>query len=230
MLVQTYWLLSLLFIVSAAAHSSSSTHHTSTTKKSSSSTHHTSTSTIKKSTTATSLTHRTSSSSTKSSTAPPTSVPSAFYLVAENTTQGKFDGYYFKIIVDPAPLITISGAKALQIGGKTSQGAATFSLNADGQLFCHDVSGPLYGCVSDGHPTSQTFEFESFENEPGDNQYGMVRATCAIANSILSCAWGPLTDFDIGDSDIVNGTQVGEIVGLGDPAYTTPFTIKVVPV
>lgn len=138
MLAQICWLLSLLFIVSTTA-LSSSTHHTSTstikkTSTSSSSTHHTSTSTTKKSTISSSSTHHTSSSSTRSSTVPPSSTPSTFYLVAEDTGSTAFDGSYFKLIPDPFPVITISGDDAIQFGEKNSDGAASFTLNADGTL------------------------------------------------------------------------------------------------
>ena len=233
MLVRKCWLSGLFLIISTAALSTSS----STTKKStvaSSSTHHTSTSTTKKSSTsASSSTHHTSSSSPKTTTtSSPSTVPSSFYLIAENTRQSQFDNYYFKLITDPAPLITISGASALQFGSKTLHGAATFSLNADGALYCNNnVSNPLYACVSDGHTETQTLEFEYFANPEGENDYGMVTATCAIdaKSAVLTCEWYTLVDFYYNDSDVVNGTQEGEILLLGVAGDSTPFTIKVVP-
>lgn len=173
MLVQNCWLLSLLFIVSTTALlSTSSSHHltsiTKTTVASISSTHHSSTSNIKRSTVKTSSTHRPSSSSTKSSTGTPTSTPSIFYLVAADTGQTEFDGSYFKLIPYPDPTITLSGDDVLQFGNKNSDGAANSTLNADGTLQCNSGSGPLYACVSNGHPYTQSLEFE----DPADLMSG----------------------------------------------------------
>ena len=229
MLIQTFWRWSLLSIASTVALlSTSSSHHlTSTTKHTvapTSSTHHTGT--TKKTTATTSSTHHISSSSTKSSTATPTPVPSTFYLVAADTGQTEFDGSYFKIIPDPFPAITLSGDKALQFGGKNSVGAANFSLNADGTLQCNSASGPLYASVSNGHPYTQTLEFEA----PADlGEWGLVAVTCQIAKGVLTCQWGPLVEFYFDPSNVVNGTQVGEILELGVVGDSTPFTIEVVP-
>ena len=238
MLVRIHWLSSLLFIASATALvSTSSSHHTTSTSSKcvtqSSSTHHTTLSTSKKTTTSASSTHhsttttsKTISSSTKSSTVPPTSTPSTFYLVAADTGSTTFDGSYFRIIIDPFPVITISGDSVIQFANKSPVGAANFTLLADGTLQCNSASGPLVACVSDGHPTDQTF---MFENPDHLGEYGFVRTTCAIAGGVLSCQWGPLVDFDYGPSNIVDGKQVGEYVGLGLAGDVTPFTIRVVP-
>ena len=231
MLVQDFWLLSLLFIASTTALlSTSSSHHptiiTKTTLVSNNSTHHSSTNTIKKSTVKTSSTHRPSSSSTKSSTGTPTSTPSIFYLVAADTGQTEFDGSYFKLIPDPDPTITLSGDDVLQFGNKNSDGAANFTLNADGTLQCNSGSGPLYACVSNGHPYTQSLEFE----DPDDlDEWGLVAVTCAIADRVLTCQWGPLVVFYFEPSDVVDGKQIGEILEIGIVEDGTPFTIQVVP-
>lgn len=232
MLLKIYWSLSLLFVASTAALSSSSSlhHSTSITKTSVSSVssiQHTSLSTTKKSSTPISSTPHTSSSSTKSSA---TAVPSTFYLVAADlpadTGQTALDGSYFKIIIDPYPTITISGDSALQIAGKTSAGAANFTLNTDGTLQCNTASGPLVACVANGHPETQTFMFEA----PADlGKSGFVTDTCAIASGALNCTWGPLVDFLLTPSNVVNETQTGEIVKLALPEDGTQFTILVVP-
>ncbi len=191
-----------------------------------SSNHHSSTSTIKKSTVKTSSTHRPSSSSTKSSTRTPTSTPSVFYLVAADTGQTEFDGSYFKLIPDPDPTITLSGDDVLQFGNKTSHGAANFTLNADGTLQCNSGSGPLYACVSNGHPYTQSLEFEDSEDL---DEWGLVAVTCAIANRVLTCQWGPLVVFYFEPSDVVDGKQTGETLEIGVVGDGTPFTIQVVP-
>lgn len=137
------------------------------------------------------------------------------------------DGSYFNIIVDPYPSITISGDSVLQTDGKTSAGAANFTLNADGTLQCNSASGPLVACVSNGHPYTQSFMFEA----PADlDEYGFVVATCSIASGVLSCVWGPLNVFLLNPSDVVNGTQTGDTVDLGLPGdCCNPFTMQVVP-
>ena len=143
MLVQICWLLSLFLTVSTnALLSTSSAHHTSSssTKKTAISTtsiHHTSSSSTKKTTLSTSSSHHTSSSSTKSSTALPTSTPSTFYLVAADTGETSLDGSYLNTVLDPYPGDTNSGDLALRFGGKTSSGAANFTLTADDYLLCN---------------------------------------------------------------------------------------------
>ena len=235
MLVRSHWLSSLLFIASATALvSTSSSHHTtSTTKTRSSSTHSTTLSTTKKTTTSASSTHHSttattkkSSSSSKSSTVAPTSTPSTFYLVAADTGSTTFDGSYFRSILDPFPVITISGDSVIQFANKSPVGAANFTLLADGTLQCNSASGPLVACVSNGHPVDQTF---MFENPDHLGEYGFVTATCAIAGGVLSCQWGPLVNFYYAPSNIVDGKQVGEYVILGLVGDGTPFTIRVVP-
>lgn len=73
-------------------------------------------------------------------------------------------------------------------------------------------------------------EFDYFANPEYVNRYDLVTATCAIAaDAVLTCQWGPLVDFYYDDSNIVNGTQVGEIVDLGVAGESIPFTIKVIP-
>ena len=238
MLVRIYWLSSLLVLVSAnALVSTSSSHHTTSTTKNcvtrSSSTRHTTLSTTKKTTTSASSTHHSTtattkktSSSSKSSTVAPTSTPLTFYLVAADTGSTAFDGSYFRSIIDPFPVITISGDSAIQFANKSPIGAANFTLLADGTLQCNSASGPLVACVSNGHPETQTF---MFENPDHLGEYGFVTATCAIAGGILSCQWGPLVDFLYTPSNVENGTQVGEYVLLALVEDGTPFTIRVVP-
>ena len=238
MRVSIHWLSSLLVLASVdALVSTSSSHHTTSTTKScvprSSSTHHTTISTTKKTTTSASSIHHSTtattkkaSSSSKSTTVAATPTPSTFYLVAVDTGSTAFDGSYFKTVLDPFPVITISGDSVIQFANKTPVGAANFTLLADGTLQCNSASGPLVACVSDGHPTTQTF---TFENPNHLSEYGFVRATCAIAGGFLSCQWGPLVDFYYQPSNVVNGTQVGEYVLLGLVGDITPFTIRVVP-
>ena len=238
MLVSIHWLSTLLVLASVnALVSPSSSHHTTSTTKNCvtrrSSTHQTTISTTQKTTTsASSIQHSTTattkkiSSSSNSSTAAPSSTPSTFYLVAADTGSTAFDGSYFRTILDPFPVITISGDSVIQFANKSPVGAANFTLLADGTLQCNSASGPLVACVSDGHPTTQTF---TFENPNHLGEYGFVRTTCAIAGGILSCQWGPLVDFYYQSSNIVNGTQVGEYVLLGLVGDITPFTIRVVP-
>lgn len=239
MFVRIHWLLSLLVLASAIALvSANSSHHTTSTTKScvtrSSSTHRTTLSTTKKTTTSASSIHHSTtatttkkpSSSSRSSTVAPTSTPSTFYLVAADTGSTAFDGSYFRIIIDPFPVITISGDSAIQFANKSPVGAANFTLLADGTLQCNSPSGPLVACVSNGHPETQTF---MFENPDHLGEYGFVTATCAIAGGVLSCQWGPLVEFLYGPSNIENGTQVGEYVFLGLVGDIVPFTIRVVP-
>ena len=228
MLVQTCWLLSLVFVVSTnALVSTSSAHHTSssTIKKTTvptSSTHHTSTSSSTKRTTVSpSSSHHTSSSSTKSSTTPPTSTPSTFYLVAANTGQTSLDGSYMNTILDPYPADTDSGDLALHFGGKTSKGAANFTLTADGYLRCNCASGPLYACVSNGHPVTQIMELSVFDNLAFENMYGMVPVTCQIAAKVLTCQWYSLVVWYFDDID-------GGFVDIG-PVGDANFTLQVVP-
>lgn len=231
MLVQICWLMSLLFIASTTAYlSTSSSNHLSSTTKTTvipfSSTHRISTSTVKRTAVTTSSTHKKPSPSTVSSTVAPTSTPSTFYLVAADTGQTEFDGSYFKIIPDPFPAITPSGDKVLQFGDKSPDGAANFTLSTDGRLQCNSESGPLYASVSNGHPYTQSLEFEAPE---GLDKWGLVAVTCQIANRVLTCQWGPLVVFYFEPSNVVNGTQVGETLDIGVVGDYTPFTIQVVP-
>ncbi len=53
--------------------------------------------------------------------------------------------------------------------------------------------------------------------------------TCAIANRILTCQWGPLVVFYFEPSDVVDGKQTGETLEIGVVGDGTPFTIQVVP-
>lgn len=242
MVSRIYWLLVLFFIASTTAivSSSSSYHSTSTTKKSvtpTSSTHHRTTCTTKKTTQSTSSTHHTSTStttsttkksstSTKSTTKAPTSTPSTFYLVAEDTGSAALDGSYFGAILDTEPLITPSGDRVIHPVNKNPVGASNFTLLADGTLQCNSASGPLWACVSNGHPVTQPFMFEA----PADlGRWGFVATTCAIAKGVLSCQWGPLTVFYYAPPVVVNGTKTRDGVDLGLPGDSTPFTMQVVP-
>ena len=68
-----------------------------------------------------------------------------------------------------------------------------------------------------------------FEAPADLDEYGFVVANCTVASEVLSCQWGPLDVFLFTPSNVVNGTQTGEIVQLGLAIDGTPFTIKVVP-
>ena len=68
-----------------------------------------------------------------------------------------------------------------------------------------------------------------FEDPDDLDRYGFVAATCAIANAVLSCQWGPLVNFYYDPSNVQNGKQVGDYVVLGLVGDGTPFTIRVVP-
>ena len=248
MLIQTYWFWSLLLIPSTIAlvstssshHAtsttikSSSTLHTSTTKKgttSTSSAHHTSTSSTKKTTTLATSTHKTSSS-TKISTATPTPSSSTFYLTASNTNSTALDGLYFECVPDPQPVSGPDGpapdSVVMRLGTKTSKGASTFTLNADGTFQCNSNSGPKIAGVSNGHPYTQKMIMLDPSGPYELNTYGYVSVTCAISGTVFTCQWYNLVLFFYEPSDVVNGTDIGGYVDLGDPSDGTGFNMSVV--
>ena len=211
------WFSLSLFVASTTAlMSTSSSHHIGSTIVPKStvpirSTSHTSTSIFQKTTVSTSTIHRVSSSSTTPPVAP-TSTSSTFYLVAADTGQTAFDGSYLQIIPDPSPLIQGSGDRVLQFGQKTPQGAANFTLNADGTLQCNSGSGPLVASISNGHPFTQKLQFE----DPDDlTKSGLATVTCGIAGAVLTCQWYSLTGFYFEPSDVVDAKQLGDIVDIG---------------
>ena len=211
MLVQTYWLLSPLFILSTSICSALNT----------------SISTIKQPTVSINSTYHISTATTQSSAVAPTSIPPAFYLVTTETYQNDLVGSYFKIIPDPDPINPLSGDQALQFNNKNSTGAANFTLNDDGTLQCNSDSGPLYASVSKDFPHMQTLKFE----EPNElEKWGLVAVTCEIALASLICQWGPLVEFFYGPPNVVDGMHIGGMLEIEPLKDSGTFTlIQVVP-
>ena len=216
MLVQYYWLWSMLFAVSASAllSSSSSSHHTSTTKKSvSPSTTHP-TSTTKKTVSST--------KSTKTSSAASHPTLSTFYLVAADTGLSAYDGVYLH--EDPDAEYPGYPYMYLDPANKNTAGAATFVLLPNSTLVYNGASGPQFASVSDGHPQLQSVTF-AYYNESYD--YGFDQLVCKIADGAVTCA-SPQTGantFCFCGSD--GGTQS---LNIYEGVYDTPVTLKVVPV
>ena len=187
MLVQIWWLSSLLPIAS------SSTIY---------STHITSIGTVMKPTLKSNSTHQISPTSTKSSTTAPTSIPQTFYLV----TDADDPGTYFKLVPNPYPANPLNSDKALQLGYKNSTGAANFTLNDDGTLQCNSESGPLYASLPGGELGGSTWEFE----EPSElDRWGLVALPCSMGGANLDCQLGPLRVPYLGDDGILGMGQVG---------------------
>ena len=188
MLLQTWWLSSLLPIAS-----SSSTIY---------STPITSISTIAKPPLKSNSTHPTSPTSTESSTKAPTSTPQTFYLVAD----AEDPGTYFKLVPNPYPADPLNSDKALQLGYLNSTGAANFTLNDDGTLQCNSESGPLYASLPGGEVSDLTWEFE----DPSElNRWGLVALTCSMGGKNLDCRLGVLRVPYVGDDGILGMGQVG---------------------
>ena len=171
MLLQIFWLLSLLSIVSSSTYSFSNTSIISVTKPS--------------------IKVNSSTTSTTSSTPGPTSVPPTFYLVG-NETDNQFIGSYLKLVPDPENLIPQSGDKALRFNYKNSTGAANFTLNDDGTLQCNSESGPLYASIPSGQVGDFPLEFQ----DPNElDNFGLVAVTCEVYFSILDCQVGEIRIF-----------------------------------
>ena len=186
MLVQIWWLWSLLPIAS----SSSSTIYS------------TSIGTIMKPTLKSNSTHQISPTSTKSSTTAPTSIPQTFYLVADVEDPGT----YFKLVPNPNPANPLNRDKALQLGYKNSTGAANFTLNDDGTLQCNSDSGPLYASLPGGELGGSTWEFE----EPSElDRWGLVALPCSMGGANLDCQLGALRVPYLEDDGILGMGQVG---------------------
>ncbi|KAM0806233.1 hypothetical protein BDR22DRAFT_816445 [Usnea florida] len=213
MLVQYYWLWSLLFAVSASAllSSSSSSHHTSTTQKST--THPTST--TKKTVSPT--------KSTKTSSASATPTLSTFYLVAEDTGRSTYDGVYLHYHPDTEipgfPYMDLNPANTNTVG------AATFNLLANSTLNYIGASGPQFASVSFGHPQIQSVTFQYYNES--DAFGGFLPLACKIAAGAVTCSNADtgLNTFCFDGSD--GGTQA---LNIYDEVYDTPVTLKVVPV
>ena len=231
MLVQYYWLWSLLFAVAASAllSSSPSSHHTSTTKNSvystSSSLHTTKKSVSTSSSHPTSTTKKTVSptKSTKTSSASSTPTLSNFYLVAEDTGRSAYDGVYLHYHPDTE----IPGYPYMDLNpaNKNTVGAATFTLLANSTLNYNGASGPQYASVAAGHPQLQSVTFQYYNES--DQFGGFDSLACKIAAGAVTCS-----DADTGANTFCfcgseGGTQA---LNIYDEVSDTPVTLKVVPV
>ena len=163
-----------------------------------------------------------STASTAASTATPTPTASGpFYLVAADTGTDH-DGYFVYIGADDPGLLVLY----LASGPDEVTSFSTFNINADGTL-----QNEFSGGIASTFPGS-TYDALIFNPEGFTDSQGYIKSFCEIVDGALTCQTGAATVFSICPYQDIEGHVEGGNVEVGPTTEPgcNPLTLLVVPV